>query len=191
MRLPAHEHEVAAFLSVCQCRVCDEVPQEHRGLLPVVTARFVLDHVASLRSSFCSVPKIWVHRWLRFFGPGNLVRRRRRCRRACCLRGCCRRACCLLGRRWARTEHAGQNGRRSVLASIVCPSRVADVRREAEVLLENDEERVFIEPRVRAKLKQDVLTTKQATTSSLQLWSYSHRTAIVLRVTGGGLRGQL
>ena len=74
---------------------------------------------------------------------------------------------------------------------MTCPSRVADVRREAEVLLENDEERVFIEPRVRAKLKQDVLTTKQATTSSLQLGSYSHRTAIVLRVTGGGLRGQL
>ena len=74
---------------------------------------------------------------------------------------------------------------------MTCPSRVADVRREAEVLLENDEERVFIEPRVRAKLQQDVLTTKHATTSSLHWLPYCQRTAIVLRVSGGGLRGLL
>ena len=191
MRLPAHEHEVPALAAVSQRRICDEVPQENRRLRPVGAARSVLDHVVSCSSSFFSVPEIWMHRWLRFSCSGYLIVGRSRCRRAWYLRGCCRRACCLWVRRWARTKHAGQNGRRSILAAIVCPSRVADLRCEAEVLLEDDEESVFIKPRVRAKLQQDVLTTKRATTSSLHWLPYCHRTAIVLRVSGGGLRGLL
>ena len=75
-------------------------------------------------------------------------------------------ASCLFGRRWARPEQCGQHGLGSVPAIFVCPSRVTDVRAEAEVLLENHEERIFIETRVRAKGNQDVLETNRATTVS-------------------------